>query len=64
MTKTTTNSPRLTETADGGCVELADGVRIRWRCGGDGGKWQVWIESDTGLDVLGVHHEKATVPLH
>ena len=50
--------PCLTETADGGCVEL-DGVRIRWRS--DGSKWQVSVESDSGLDVLDVRQEKASV---
>jgi len=54
--------PRLTETADGGCVDLSDEVRIRWRS--DGSKWQVSVESDSGLDVLDVRQEKAAVVLH
>jgi hypothetical protein len=60
MTKT--DKPRLTETADGGCVELNDGVRICWSC--VGGKWSVKIESDSGIDVLGVTRERKTVALH
>jgi hypothetical protein len=56
MTKTT--KPRLTETANGGYVEL-DGVRIRWSC--CDGRWRVSVESDSGLDVLDVRQERAAV---
>ena len=57
----TAQFPRLTETDDGGCVEVADGVFIKWRCS-DGGKWQVSVESDRGLDVLDVRKEATLKP--
>jgi hypothetical protein len=57
-----TRLPRLTSTSEGGCVEVADGVFIRWRCDANG-KWQVSIEA-ADLDVLGIHHEKAAATAH
>ena len=31
----TTKLPRLTETSDGGCVEIADGISLAWSRKGD-----------------------------
>jgi hypothetical protein len=53
--------PHLTETPDGGSVEIADGVFVRWWQ--NDGVWSVQIRAE-GLEVHDVRHEKATVSLH
>jgi hypothetical protein len=57
---TKSTKPRLTETADGGCVEIAEGLFIHWRRDG-GGKWSVRIVGDDGVNLVGIHQETAAV---
>ena len=46
---TTTKLPRLIETANGGCVEIADGISLAWSRKGD--LWSITIKSRDGLDI-------------
>jgi hypothetical protein len=52
--------PRLTETADGGCVEINPGLFIHWRRDGDG-KWSVRIAGDEGVSLVGIHQDTTAV---
>jgi hypothetical protein len=56
----TTKLPRLTETSDGGCVEIADGISLAWSRKGD--LWSIAIKSPGGLDIRDTRRDAVESP--